>query len=383
MTRRGRRVRRPARYCSILTPGSPSVSSHRMDRWTCPHCQREFNQRTNLRRHLRTACPELVSTRPYSCERGCGSKFYRPDMRDRHQRHCSHALIGQVRVEDPDALEIFASDEEMEGSAPPTEPVSSLSCPPEGAAQTRLWTPAAGGTSPRVPFRRRGRGPGGRLDQRDHTDPPSGVAPGPRAPAAAAAARPAPLHRSVEVGTQTEVELPAPGWSGGRRSLPPGSWVMYAGGGRLRLDVGATLQEERTTREASTDMDPPLCEHLHDQWRMEVAPAGLDPLGHRRFRASVTHTYEVPGRMLYTYGGERYAQFGVDAEHAGQPSLGGFLPPGAPPPTRYPEHIPTQFWECLFRQTEVQRGPPPPAGVRPPGAARRHQEAPRGAGSPY
>ena len=96
------------------------------------------------------------------CERGCGSEFYRPDMRDRHQRHCSHALIGQVRVEDPDALEIFASDEEMEGSAPPTEPVSSLSCPPEGAARTRLWTPAAGGTSPRGPSRRRGRGSGGR-----------------------------------------------------------------------------------------------------------------------------------------------------------------------------------------------------------------------------
>ena len=72
----------------------------------------------------------------------------------------------------------------------------------------------------------------------------------------------------------------------------------------------------------------------------------------------MTHTYEVPGRMLYTYGGERYAQYGVDAEHAGQPSLGGFLPPGAPPPTRYPEHIPTQFWECLFQQTEVQRPPP-------------------------
>ena len=111
MTRRGRRVRRPARYCSTLTSDSASVSSHRMDRWTCPHCRREFNQRTNLRRHLRTACPELVSTRPYSCERGCGSRFYRPDMRDRHQRHCSHTLIGQVQVEDPDALEVFASDE--------------------------------------------------------------------------------------------------------------------------------------------------------------------------------------------------------------------------------------------------------------------------------
>ena len=67
------------------------------------------------------------------------------------------------------------------------------------------------------------------------------------------------------------------------------------GGGHLRLDVGAILQE-RTTREASTSMDPPLCEHLHDQWRMKVAPAGLDPLGHRRFRARVIHTYEVPGR---------------------------------------------------------------------------------------
>ena len=92
-----------------------------MDRWTCPHCRREFNQRTNLRRHLRTACPELVSIRPYSCERGCGSRFYRPDMRDRHQRHCSHTLIGQVQVEDPDALEVFASDEGLGGGTFPTE----------------------------------------------------------------------------------------------------------------------------------------------------------------------------------------------------------------------------------------------------------------------
>ena len=60
-------------------------------------------------------------------------------------------------------------------------------------------------------------------------------------------------------------------------------------------------------------MDPSLCEHLHNQRMVEVAPAGLDPLGHRRFRARVVHTYEVPGRMLFTYGGEPYAQYGVDA----------------------------------------------------------------------
>ena len=85
MTRWGRRVRRPARYCSTLTPESPSVSSPRMDRWTCPHCRREFNQRTNLRRHQRSACPELFPIWPYACERGCGSRFYRPDMRDRQR----------------------------------------------------------------------------------------------------------------------------------------------------------------------------------------------------------------------------------------------------------------------------------------------------------
>ena len=53
------------------------------------------------------------------------------------------------------------------------------------------------------------------------------------------------------------------------------------------------------------------------------------------------------------------------------------MPPGAPPPTRYPEHIPTQFWECLFRQTEVQRAPPYlPESVPPElrGVIRRPQE---------
>ena len=107
------------------------------------------------------------------------------------------------------------------------------------------------------------------------------------------------------------------------------------GGDRLRLGVPATLREERTTRDATTEMDPPLCEHHRNEWRMEVAPVGLDHLGRRQFRTRVVHTYEVPGRMFYTYGGEPYVQHGVDLAHAGQPSLGDFLPPGAPPPTRY------------------------------------------------
>ena len=62
-------------------------------------------------------------------------------------------------------------------------------------------------------------------------------------------------------------------------------------------------------------MDPPLCEYLHNQWSLEVAP--LYPLGHRRFRARVVHTNEVPGRMLFTYGGDPYTQYGVDADYAG------------------------------------------------------------------
>ena len=161
--------------------------------------------------------------------------------------------------------------------------------------------------------------------------------------------------------------------------MPPGTRVTYAGGDQLRLSIPAALRGEQTTRDAATEtsppltrdaiteMNPPLCEHHRDEWRLETEPAGLDHLGRRRFRTRVIHTYEVPGRMLYTYGGEPYVQHGGDVAHAGQPSLGGFLPPGAPPPTRCPEQVPQQFWEQLFRQTEVQRGPPPPPpGLAPP-----------------
>ena len=137
MTRRGHRVWCPARDCYTLAPESPSVSSPRMDRWTCPHCRREFNQRTNLRRHQRSACPELFPIRPYACDRGYGSRFYWPDMRERHQRHCSHVLTGQVQTEDSDVHEDFASDEGFGGSALPTEQ-SPPSFSTEGAPEATL-----------------------------------------------------------------------------------------------------------------------------------------------------------------------------------------------------------------------------------------------------
>ena len=152
---------------------------------------------------------------------------------------------------------------------------------------------------------------------------------------------------------QTAAEPPDHPWSGGRRHLPSGTRVLLPGGECLRLQKEGLLQEPRVARDAETSMEPPLCEHHRDQWELEVAPSGLDELGHRQFRTRVTHTYEVPGRMQWTYGGEPYVQHGVDVGAAGQPSLGGFLPPGAPPPTRYPEHVPRQFWEWLLRRTEV------------------------------
>ena len=135
MTRRGHRVWCPARDCFTLTPESNSVSSPRIDRWTCPHCRREFNQKTNLRRHQRSACPELFPIRPYACDRGYGSRFYWPDMRERHQRHCSHVLTGQVQTEDSDVHEDFASDEGFGGSALPTE--QSPPAPPRSGS--RSW----------------------------------------------------------------------------------------------------------------------------------------------------------------------------------------------------------------------------------------------------
>ena len=221
VTSKGRRVRRPARYCSTLTPESPSDSLPRTDRLACPHCQRGFNQRTNLRRHLRTACPELFTVRPYACERGCGLCFYRSDMRDRHHRYCDHVLVDQAGTGDPDVREVFTGDVGLGGDKFPTEQSPPPACPPEGAAWTRPRSAAAGEPSPPVPSRSRGRGSRGRPDRRDQSDSPSGTALVPWTPAAAATAGPSPLRCSEGTGARTEVEPSASVGGGGRRNCPP------------------------------------------------------------------------------------------------------------------------------------------------------------------
>ena len=118
-----------------------------MDQLTCPHCQRGFKQRTNLRRHLRTACPRLVTAPPYSCERGCGRTFYRADMRARHHRYCDHGLVATVHAEDPDALDVYASDQELEESEPAAEWPTPSASPAEATAWIGPGKDAAGGPS--------------------------------------------------------------------------------------------------------------------------------------------------------------------------------------------------------------------------------------------
>ncbi|XP_038055840.1 formin-like protein 5 [Patiria miniata] len=326
------------------------------------------------------------------------SSVFRADVRARHHRFCQGDSVAVVMAE-ADALEVHASDDDM-GQAPSPPHLSRqgtpypppfVRCGPAGRSPSppplrrRVSPESSGGPgghdhperSSRPSRPEQSRSPGRRSRDRAERpcQPPPWRSPDRRIPwsraqgrrprfsraAEASPSRPQPTQ--AEGGMQTEPpmspEVPVQPWNGQRRVLPAGSRVSLPDGTSLRLETAGALHPDDTTREAATHMLEPLCEHARDEWRLERTVHGANEVGHWLMRTRVVHTYEVPERLLQTYQGQQYGKHFVDPSASAQPSLGGMLPPGTPPPPRYPDGVPREFWEQLFRQTEFQRRPPP------------------------
>ncbi|XP_038055790.1 basic salivary proline-rich protein 2-like [Patiria miniata] len=301
----------------------------------CPHCDQTFGRRRNLKRHLNTACVALHPERPYPCQRGCGVRFFRADVRARHHRFCQGDSVAVVMAE-ADVLEVHASDDDMRQA--PSPPHLSRQGTPDPPPFGRCG-PAGRSPSP-PPLRRRvsPESSGGRGAATTRSGPPGLPA----------------LNRTGHLvgGAGTGPSDPAshhPGGvpTGGSPGAVPRAGVLASAGQRKQALVTPSRHGRRAERRRNPRCPLRFGRDLAATGDGRRPPPGQHHQGGRHAHAGTP-----------TYQGQQYGQHFVDPSVSAQPSLGGMLPPGAPPPPRYPDGVPREFWEQLFRHTEFQRRPP-------------------------